>query len=327
MAVGKLRRSSRGLLGMITRQNFVDLLRVPLGVAQAFRVVARFRPDAVLSTGGYVCVPTVIAAALRGIPVLAHEQTVTVGLANRIAARCARQVALAFEGARSGLPARAARTALLTGNPVRREVLSGDRVRGARRFGFPESDDGLPCLYVTGGAQGSRMINRAVIAAIPALCAGARVLHQCGAGEAAEVEAARAAAPESVRNRWVVLPFLAADAVGDAWALCDLVLGRSGAGTVTEACAVGRPAVFVPLEPSSGDEQRRNAEWLAGVGGAVVLRQSECDGEAVERVSGGLLADPARRETMGAAARAAGRVDAAERIADALEALATGRTP
>ncbi|MFM7323269.1 MAG: undecaprenyldiphospho-muramoylpentapeptide beta-N-acetylglucosaminyltransferase [Armatimonadota bacterium] len=324
VAVGKLRRSSRGILGMITARNLVDLARVPLGIAQAFGVVTRFRPDAVLSTGGYVCVPAVIAAALRGIPVLAHEQTVTVGLANRIAARFARTVALSFEGARGSLPKHRAEQAIVTGNPVRAEVLAGDRARAARRFGFDPADDGLPCVYVTGGAQGSRLVNRAVVAAIPALAARARVLHQCGAGEEPEVSTAHAAAPPEVRRRWRVVPFLPADAVGDAWALCDLLIGRSGAGTVSEACAVGRPAVFVPLQPASGDEQMRNARWMEALGGAVVLPQSECDGAAIEALVGGLLDYPERRAQMADAARGAGRRDAAERIADLLTALARG---
>ncbi len=322
VAVGKLRRSSRGVLGMLTAKNLTDLARVPLGVLQSFRVVSRFRPDVVFSTGGYVCVPTVIAAALRGIPVLAHEQTVTVGLANRIAVRFARRVALAFEGARTSLPHRHGASAVVVGNPVRAAVLSGNRERAARRFGFDPADDALPCLYVTGGAQGSRLVNRAVVAAITALCANARVLHQCGAGEEHEVSTAHAAASPDVRKRWRVVPFLTAEEVGDAWALCDLLLGRSEAGTVSEACAVGRAAVFVPLQPASGDEQMRNARWLEEHGGARVLSQSECDGAGVERSVGELLRDPNALGRMAASARHVGVRDAAERIADLLEALA-----
>ncbi|MFY7954229.1 MAG: UDP-N-acetylglucosamine--N-acetylmuramyl-(pentapeptide) pyrophosphoryl-undecaprenol N-acetylglucosamine transferase, partial [Armatimonadaceae bacterium] len=266
VAVGKLRRSSRGPLGLVTRANLADALRVPVGIAQAFRAVGGFRPDVVFSTGGYVCVPTVVAAWLRGVPVLTHEQTVTIGLANRIAGRFARRIALTFGGSANDLPARLRARSFVTGNPVRKAVFGGDRARASRRFGFSPDDDNLPCLWVTGGAQGSRLINRAVAGAIEALVENARVLHQCGPGELAEMAAARANASEEVRRRWAVVPFLDSDAIGDAWAVCDLLLGRAGAGTVTEVCAVGRAAVFVPLEPTGGDEQNRNARWLESDG-------------------------------------------------------------
>jgi len=138
---------------------------------------------------------------------------------------------------------------------------------------------------------------------------------------------AHAAAPEEVRRRWTVVPFLDSDAIGDAWAICDLLLGRAGAGTITEVCAVGRAAVFVPLEPAGGDEQNRNAKWLANDGAAWILPQGMCSPESVRDTVLPLLQDPQVRRERAGRASAKAIPDAAERLADALLALAGGGRP
>src|SRR6476659_705323 len=151
---GKLRR-------YFSLANLTDLFRIPVGIAQSLGHVARFRPDVVLSTGGYVGVPAVLAAWLLRIPILTHEQTVQIGLANKITARFATQIALSFESAAQELPANLRRKAIVTGNPVRPSILGGDRDQGARLVGFAPADDALPAVYITGGSQGARVINRA----------------------------------------------------------------------------------------------------------------------------------------------------------------------
>ena len=176
---GKLRRAA-SLRGLLTLKNLSDAFRVPVGIGQAVGEVRRFRPDVVLATGGYVSVPTVIAAGLLRRPVLIHEQTVQVGLANRIAARFATRIALTFEGAALDLPPGLRRKTFVTGNPVRSAIFGGDRARAVARFGFDSADDALPTVYVTGGALGAQSINRAVESALPALLAACRVIHQCG---------------------------------------------------------------------------------------------------------------------------------------------------
>ena len=130
---GKLRRAS-SLRGLLTRKNLADAFRVPVGIVQAWHEVRRFRPDVVLATGGYVSVPPVIAAGLLRRPVLIHEQTVQIGLANQIAARFATRIALTFEGAASELPPRLRRKAFVTGNPVRQAIFGGDRAAGRGAF-------------------------------------------------------------------------------------------------------------------------------------------------------------------------------------------------
>lgn len=327
VASGKMRRSSKGVLGLLTPANIADAFRVPLGAGQAFGVVRRFRPDVVLATGGYVSVPPVIAASLLRVPILTHEQTVTVGLANRIAGRFAARIALTFEGAMDDLPAPLRPRAFVTGNPVRKAVFDGDRARAARRFGFVPEEDHLSCVYVTGGAQGSRILNRAVEGTLPELLTTCRIIHQCGqqpTGDEQDFDRLTAVAeslPLPVRLRYRVTRFVETDAIGDAYAIADLLVARSGAGTVTEACALGKPALYVPLVPTGGDEQTRNAKRSVDVGAAVILPQSDCDTTRMLTEIRTLLSDPEKLKAMGEAARTLARPRAADDIVDALLGL------
>lgn len=322
---GKLRRSSR-LLGLLSARNVGDLFRVPLGIGQSLGAVRRFRPDVAFSTGGYVSVPPALAAALSGVPLLVHEQTVTIGLANRIVARVAERVALTFEGALDELPPGVRAKSFVSGNPVRAEIFGGDRARAATRFGFASDD--LPTVYVTGGAQGARILNRALETVLPDLLAICRVLHQCGRQpEGSEqdydrLQFAANALPADLRRRYHVARFINQDEIGDAYAIADLVVGRSGAGTVTEVCALGKPAIFVPLVPTGGDEQTRNAQRSVDAGAAVILPNAECDGPRLARQIAMLLADGNRRVEMGRLARTLARPDAARDLARTLLEMA-----
>ena len=321
VASGKLRRSSKGPLGLLTGANLRDAFKLPQGFFQALKAVKAFAPDVVFATGGYVSVPPVMAAAALHIPILTHEQTVTIGLANKINGRYARRIALSFEGALSELPPGMRKKAFVTGNPVREVIFLGRAESAIQRFGFSVVDECLPCVYVTGGAQGSHSLNRAIKDALPKLLLQARVLHQCGERDAEALLAHHKSLSPQLQCRWIVRAFLAADEIGDAYALANLVVSRSGAGTVTEVCALGKPALFIPLVPTSGDEQTRNAQRLVDAGAALILRQSECSSETLLAAILPLLDDPSRRAAMGGRAKKLAMPRAAEDIADALLAL------
>ncbi len=320
---GKLRRAA-SVRGLLTVKNFTDALRVPVGIAQAIAEVRRFRPDAVLATGGYVSVPTVIAAGLLGYPVLIHEQTVQIGLANKIAARFASRIALTFEGAAQELPPNLRHKTFVTGNPVRPVIFGGDKGRAVERFGFDPAESHLPTVYVTGGALGAKSINQAVEDCLPGLLENCRVVHQCGRADGEKMASVRAALPAGLQRRYWVVPFVG-DEIGDVFALCDLIAGRSGAGTVTEAAAQGKPALFIPLVPTGGDEQTRNAKRSADIGAAALLPSRDLSGPRLLAEISALLADPARLAAMGAAALALATPNAAFDLADALLALAGQR--
>ncbi len=310
---GKLRR-------YFSIQTAADAVRVPLGVAAARRQIRRFRPDVVFSTGGFVSVPTVVAAK-RVAPVLTHEQTAVLGLANRLNLRFADVLAVSYEQTASAARSRHPHV-IVTGNPVRSNLAGGDRARGLARFGF--SPD-LPLLYVTGGARGASPVNRRVAALLPDLLRTTQVLHQTGPASAnadlASLNATRDAWPAELRARYAATEFVR-DELPDVYAAASLVLGRAGAGTVAELAFVGLPAVLIPLPGTGGDEQNANARVLANAGGAVVLPQDEATPEHLGQTLQTLLADPERLSTMGNAARTVARPDASGLLADELLALA-----
>lgn len=315
IATGKLRRSSRGILGMLTIANFRDMLAVPKGLIDAYRILQAYKPDALLSTGGYVAVPASIAARLLNIPIVIHEQTTTIGLANRICCAIAHTVALSFEIARGDLPARARAGAVVTGNPIRKETLAGSKERAAERFGLTND---TPVILITGGAQGARVINTAVADAIAELTKNHFVIHQCGKQGIESLTAARDDQPAAVRERWILHAFLDTDAMADAWAAAQVVIARAGAGTVNEALILGKPMIFIPLEPSSRDEQLRNAERSVSLGAAVIVRQAACTGPALIEARHAIVDTPGRMSQMAAAAHGNAILDADERIASLL---------
>ena len=169
---GKLRR-------YLSVENVIDFGRIPVGVAQALAKVARFRPDVVFSTGGFVAVPTVTAAGLLRRRVLIHEQTAQFGLANRLSLPFATTIALPYEASRAFVQA-TKRRIVVTGNPVRADLFAGDAAEGARQFGL---DPALPTIYVTGGARGARTINTTLATILPELLARYQVIHSRGTQE------------------------------------------------------------------------------------------------------------------------------------------------
>ncbi|RYG63224.1 hypothetical protein EON80_21660, partial [bacterium] len=171
ISTGKLRR-------YLSFENLIDQTRIPVGIFQSLGHVRRFRPNVVLATGGYVAVPPVLAAAFFKVPILIHEQTVQIGLANQINARFATKIALSWEKALTSLPAKFRGKAWVAGNPVRPAIFGGEAAQAVEFFKL--SDEKLPVIYVTGGSLGARIINRAVEAVLPQLLGHARIIHQCG---------------------------------------------------------------------------------------------------------------------------------------------------
>jgi UDP-N-acetylglucosamine--N-acetylmuramyl-(pentapeptide) pyrophosphoryl-undecaprenol N-acetylglucosamine transferase len=306
ITTGKLRR-------YWDRQNVLDLaVRVPLGIAQSWRLLRRLRPAVVFATGGFVALPPALAARVLRIPLVIHEQTAVPGLANRIAARVATRIAVTFGPA----PAQwAPGRVTVTGNPLRPELRGGSREGACRQFAL---DPGQPLVYVTGGAQGASRINRTVGEVLLPLLEAAQVIHQCGdnqeTGDRAWLLERAGNVPAALRDRYVLLPWVGPE-LRHVYAAADVVVSRSGAGTVNECCQLGVPAIFIPLPGAGGDEQTANARLVAERGGAVLLPQADLTPPALLEAVTSLLADPARRKLMAERARELAVPDAAERLA------------
>jgi len=306
ISTGKLRR-------YWAWQNVPDLsLRVPAGFAQSLRLMRRLKPRLLFATGGFVALPPALAARLLRIPVVVHEQTAVPGLANRVAARFARRVALTFPLTSGDFPAE---RSVLTGNPLRPELAGGSREAGCRLLGF---DPAQPVVYFTGGSQGSHKLNRTLGTVLAPMLEHTQLVHQCGdhptTGDRAWLEAAGAQLPAALARRYALRPYIGAE-LRDILAAAELVVGRSGAGTVNECCQLGRPALYVPLPGTSGDEQTANARLVEAAGGAVLLPQISLTPEGLLEAVTRLLADRAELARMGERARALAVPDAADRIA------------
>jgi UDP-N-acetylglucosamine--N-acetylmuramyl-(pentapeptide) pyrophosphoryl-undecaprenol N-acetylglucosamine transferase len=286
------------------------------------RALRRRGADVVMGGGGYVAGPAGLAAALMRTPLVLTEADSHLGLANRLLAKRARRVCLAFPIAgREGEPY------LVTGRPVPKAVLEGDRERARARWGIAAD---AKVLLIVGGSQGARSINLAAVEAFAepadALVPGMRgqmrphdfhVVHIAGHRDFAEIEARLAAAPHP--ERYTLLAY--EPNLGDALAAADLVLGRSG-GSIFEVAAAGRPAILVPYPFATADHQSANAEWMRAGGAATVIPDSELTAARLATEVGAALGDKARLEKMAAAAQRLAKPDAARRIADeVLEAV------
>ena len=310
---GKLRR-------YVSASTAVDATRIPRGIWAARAALRRFRPDLVFSTGGFVSVPTVIAAA-RQAPILTHEQTAVLGLATRINARFADVLAVSYE-ATAPSASKVHRRVVVTGNPVRASLVAGDAARGLARWGFNQD---RPMVYVTGGARGASPLNQRLAALLPDLLQRCQVLHQTGPAsanaDATDLDRTRETWPEELRDRYRVVPFVR-DELADVYAAANLIIGRAGAGTVAELAFLGKPALLIPLPGTGGDEQTHNARLLADAGAAVVLSQEEATPGRLRREIDALLENPEDLRQMGERAKVVGGPDASARLADELLSLA-----
>ncbi|HEY0443884.1 MAG TPA: UDP-N-acetylglucosamine--N-acetylmuramyl-(pentapeptide) pyrophosphoryl-undecaprenol N-acetylglucosamine transferase [Candidatus Limnocylindrales bacterium] len=295
----------------------LDPARLAASVPQAAAILARERPAAIFTTGGYVAIPTLLAATSLRIPVLLWEGNVIPGRSVRATARLARVLAVSFDATCAALNG-AGRPCFVTGTPIRdtREI---DRDAARARLGVAA---GVPVLLVFGGSQAVRRFNAAVAAALPRLVERLHVIHVTGDEGYPAALAGREALPEPLRDRYSPHPFLR-DEMLPALAAADLVVGRAGSSTLAEVTALGVPMVVVPY-PHAAGHQRANARILADAGAARLVEDDAFDAAALLDAAA-ILDDPAAHAAMSAAARSLGRPGAAAAVADLVLALADRR--
>jgi UDP-N-acetylglucosamine--N-acetylmuramyl-(pentapeptide) pyrophosphoryl-undecaprenol N-acetylglucosamine transferase len=269
---------------------------LPRALWDAGRMLNEFAPDVVIGVGGYASGPAMLSALVKHIPTLAFEPNVVPGFANRMVARFVSGAAVHFEET-----AKYFRHAEVTGVPVRHAFFEIQPKRG-----------GAPTLLVFGGSQGAHAINEAMFRCLPVLlreAPGIRIIHQTGERDYNDARAAYSALGESAE----VFKFI--EDMPTAFARADLVVCRSGASTVAEITAAGKPAVFVPFPRAADDHQRINAEALARHGAAVVVEESKLEGVWLAETIAALLQDPRRLDQMSHAARELAHPNAAQDIA------------
>jgi len=283
-------------------------LKLGTGVMRAWLALPKIGPRAVVGFGGYPTWPPLVAAALRGIPTIIHEQNGVMGRANRLLAERVSAIATGFPGILDGDAVLAAK-ATHTGNPVRPAVVDA----AAAPYSVP-SVDGPLNLIVFGGSQGARVMSDIVPVAVgrlePRLLMRLKIVQQAREEDLERVRAAYAA----LGVRAEVEPFFAD--LPARIAAGDLVVARAGASTVAELSVIGRASILVPLPGALDQDQSANARFLERAGGALCIEQDGFTPDRLAAEIGGLAAEPQRLGEMAAAAKAIGATDAADRLAD-----------
>lgn len=284
----------------------LTLFRLGFGTLRSIFLLKRLKPVAVVGFGGYPTLPPMIAARLMFIPTVIHDANAVMGRANRLIARFAKAIATGYPRTAGG---RLERKATHTGNPVRPAVVE------AARQDYPAFSSASPLkLLVFGGSQGARVMSEIVPGALAqldeALAKRLDVVQQCRDEDlvAAQTVYRRVEIKAELAPFFPDLPARIAAA--------HLVIGRAGASTVSELAAIGRPSILVPLPHAIDNDQLANASSLAAAGGALVIRQEAFTFERLASELATLFEDSQRLPTMAKAAKAAGRLDAAERLAD-----------
>lgn len=307
----------RGVQRRLSIHNVRAIAGIVGAAVRGVALVARHRPSVIVSVGGYASVPGVLAATVLRVPLVVVEQNAAPGAANRVAALVARAAAVSFGGTK--LP-----RAVVTGNPVRREVLEVDRspsgqAEARRRLGLPA---GATVVVAFGGSLGARTINTAVLALAGQWRdrADRAIYHVVGSRD---WDTMTASAPELPDGGLWYRQVRYEDRMEVVYAAADLALCRAGASTVAELAAVGLPAVLVPLPGAPNDHQTANAAALVAAGGARMVVDADATAERL-RAEIDRLADPETLAAMAAAARSVAHRDAAALVAALVERVSSG---
>lgn len=293
-----------------------SVVRMALGLIQALWIIRRFRPQAVFATGGYVCVPVVLASWLLGIPSLIYLPDIEPGWAVKFLSRFATRIAVTSEKSRPFLPGG---KVVVTGYPVRPAFGGADKPLAKTKLGL---DDALRTVLVWGGSRGAHSINQALSQALPELLDFCQVIHLCGVEDEGWLGDLKRRLPESRQGRYRLYAYLH-DELPYAMAAADLAISRSGASVLGEFPMLGLPSILVPY-PHAGGHQRHNAQVMVEQGAAIRMDNGSL--KALASAVRSLLSDPERLEAMRQAARAMARPGAAKHIAALLRELAGVRT-
>lgn len=250
----------------LTKYTFFSLLKLPIGIIKSFLILIDFRPDVVVGFGGYVSIPVAFCSFMLRIPIVIHEQTMGVGLANRVVSKFAKKICISWDSSRKYF---AKNKVVLTGNPIRKFPIFDAQ--------FSLFNNKLPTIYITGGSSGSHFINVLVEGIIAELLRKYNIIHQSGdAQEYHDFDRLRQlkeSLPEKLRENYILEKFMDPSRIGDLLTSSSLIISRSGINTVTELIYFEKPAILIPLPFAQSGEQLKNAKFLREIGLGIVLPQ------------------------------------------------------
>ena len=305
--------SSYGLKGKNVLELTKALAILPVSVMQAISHIRKFKPDVALGVGGYVTGPVMMAAKLLGIPTVIHEQNSIPGMANRKLGKLVNHVCVSLPGSEKYFPAE---KTVFTGNPVRTNI---KELAAAE----PEAEKEKQTLLVLGGSQGAQAVNT-MIADIfcdksSGLADSINLIHQTGSADYEKVKEQYEKCGVSAE----VEPFF--QDMGSVYRQTDFLVSRAGATTLTELAVLGKPAILIPYPHAADNHQQKNAEYYVQGGGALVFEQSSLDAEKLSEAVRQLVDNRDKQLEMGAAMKALGKPEAADKIVDVCIAAA-GKT-
>lgn len=251
----------------LTPYTLNSLLKIPLGFFRGLIILHTVKPNIVLSFGGYVALPVVIAAKIMKIKIVTHEQTVTIGLANKIISKLSDLILVSHEESLKYFPQN---KTVLTGNPLREEIFLNNKKLPFDNF-----------IYITGGNQGSHSINVAVEKNLNNLLNKYSIIHQTGSGVNFK-DFKRLSRIK--RDNYLVFPYIDSENIGSVLNKSCLIISRSGANTISEILALKKPAIFIPLPGSAGNEQYKNAQKLESLGVAKIVNQKNLERDLEETI-------------------------------------------
>jgi len=296
-----------------TRHTFASLFKMPVGFFQAQKIIQQFQPDVVLSFGGYISVPVILAAAKMKLPIILHEQTLHAGLANKFAARFATTICISWEESKKYFPKK---KVVLTGNPLRKEFLiEGNMEQGT---GNRKKDKDFPLIYITGGSGGAHGINILIEGCLGKILEKYHIIHQTGEAKQfhdfENLEKAKSKLPETLQKRYEIKKFIKPEEVMQILSDADLIISRSGINTVTELLYLGKPSLLIPLPYGQQNEQLTNAQFVQRLGLAQVVDQLETTPELLLQKIDEMIADLDFYKKHKEAARHLIHMDAAKKI-------------
>lgn len=249
---------------------FWEMFWLQIGFINALFIIMRLRPNVVMSFGGFIAVPLVIWARIFGSKVITHEQTVVVGLANKIIAKFSNRICVSWESSLKYFPKN---KTVFTGNPIRSSIFE---INSNITSGMSKDK---PLVYITGGNQGAHEINKRIFPIVSELLKSVKIVHQTGnstvTNDYSKAVSLKDALPSDLKKDYLVFEYIDSDGIGEVMNKADLIVSRAGANTISEILVLGKMSVLIPIPWASHNEQNKNADFVARIGLAMKLEQDE----------------------------------------------------
>ena len=308
---GKLRR-------YFSMLNVLDIFKTPIGFFQALWHIFWFMPDVVFAKGGYASLPGAFVSKLYFIPLFAHESDSIPGLANRILGKLAKTVFISFDSSQKYF--KPGRT-ILTGNPFRKNLATGDRETALQNFGF--SPD-RKTILVLGGSQGAQKINRIILDFLVMMVKDFQIIHQCGEGQFQSVNTELAKITkegegeyaDAIKANYKLFPFFNTNDMALAYAVADIIISRAGSGNISEISVIGKPAIIIQITNSSSNHQLENALEFSKFGAAMIEEENLTPHILINQINS--LLEPDKFNSISEKLKTFASPDAADKIAAVL---------